>query len=205
MAELSRTTGVPVPTIKYYLREGLLPAGERTRPNQANYDDSHVRRLRLVRALLDLAGMTIIRAREVLDAIDDPGTTSRQVLGTAQRSVAQSDGSVRVEDREWAMGALAEVADARGWHLHDRGHVLDSLIATLVAIRDVGQHILLARLEDYATVADQIAEVDVSCFAEATTLEEQVELATAGTALTDTLLANLRRIAQKNALPPDWP
>ena len=35
MAELSRRTGVPVPTIKYYLREGLLPPGERTSPNQA--------------------------------------------------------------------------------------------------------------------------------------------------------------------------
>ena len=35
IAELSQTTGVPVPTIKYYLREGLLPAGELTSPNQA--------------------------------------------------------------------------------------------------------------------------------------------------------------------------
>ena len=28
MAELSRRSGVPVATIKYYLREGLLPPGE---------------------------------------------------------------------------------------------------------------------------------------------------------------------------------
>ena len=33
IAELSQTTGVPVPTIKYYLREGLLPSGELTSPN----------------------------------------------------------------------------------------------------------------------------------------------------------------------------
>lgn len=27
IGELSRRTGVPVPTIKYYVREGLLPPG----------------------------------------------------------------------------------------------------------------------------------------------------------------------------------
>jgi DNA-binding transcriptional MerR regulator len=35
IGELSKVTGVPVPTIKYYLREGLLPAGELSSPNQA--------------------------------------------------------------------------------------------------------------------------------------------------------------------------
>ena len=36
VAELSRRTDVSVASIKYYLREGLLPAGERTGPNQAD-------------------------------------------------------------------------------------------------------------------------------------------------------------------------
>lgn len=40
MAELSSSSGVPIPTIHFYLREGLLPPGERTSPNQAHYDDS---------------------------------------------------------------------------------------------------------------------------------------------------------------------
>ena len=35
ISELSSVTGVPVPTIKYYIREGLLPRGERTAANQA--------------------------------------------------------------------------------------------------------------------------------------------------------------------------
>ena len=30
MAELAERSGVPVPTIKFYLREGLLPRGGRT-------------------------------------------------------------------------------------------------------------------------------------------------------------------------------
>ena len=38
--------------MKFYLREGLLPAGTATSATQATYDAGHLRRLRLVRALL---------------------------------------------------------------------------------------------------------------------------------------------------------
>ncbi|CAA9274079.1 MAG: Regulatory protein MerR, partial [uncultured Actinomycetospora sp.] len=71
VAELSRRTGVSVASIKYYLREGLLPPGERTSPNQASYGDDHVRRLRLVRALIDVGGLSVVGTRDVLAAIDD--------------------------------------------------------------------------------------------------------------------------------------
>jgi DNA-binding transcriptional MerR regulator len=53
MAELSRSSGVPVATIKYYLREGLLPPGAATSATRAEYDEAHLRRLRLTRALED--------------------------------------------------------------------------------------------------------------------------------------------------------
>nr|MDT0525976.1 MerR family DNA-binding transcriptional regulator [Streptomyces sp. DSM 41633] len=35
LAELSERSGVPTATIKYYLREGLLPAGRRISATQA--------------------------------------------------------------------------------------------------------------------------------------------------------------------------
>ena len=44
MSELSRLSGVSVTTIKYYLREGLLPAGRQLSATQAEYDGSHLRR-----------------------------------------------------------------------------------------------------------------------------------------------------------------
>ena len=72
MSELSSRSGLPVPTIKYYLRERLLHAGEAVGATRARYDDSHVRRLRLVRALTEVAGMRLEDVRRVLVAIDDP-------------------------------------------------------------------------------------------------------------------------------------
>jgi hypothetical protein len=47
-----------VPTIKYYVREGLLPPGQLASPNQTQYDNSHLRRLRLIRALTEVGGLS---------------------------------------------------------------------------------------------------------------------------------------------------
>ena len=91
IAELSRRSGVPVPTIKYYLREGLLPAGELTSPNQARYSDDHLHRLRLVRAMVELGGLSIAAVREVLGALDDPEKSLHKAMGTISAAVAPPD------------------------------------------------------------------------------------------------------------------
>lgn len=41
-SELADRAGVPLSALKYYQREGLLPPGVRTAPNQASYGDHHV-------------------------------------------------------------------------------------------------------------------------------------------------------------------
>lgn len=90
IGELSRRTGVPVPTIKYYVREGLLPPGELSSPNQASYDDGHERRLRLIRALLEVGGLSVAAIGDVLVAIDDKEQPVHKLLGAAaQRLVPE--------------------------------------------------------------------------------------------------------------------
>src|SRR5439155_716721 len=59
MSELSRASGVPIATIKFYLREKLLPAGRATAATQAQYDEKHLARLRLIRALVDVGGLPL--------------------------------------------------------------------------------------------------------------------------------------------------
>lgn len=71
IGELSRASGVPVPTIKFYLREGLLPAGELTSPNQARYGEAHLRRLHLIRALTDVGGLPLASVGKVVEAVED--------------------------------------------------------------------------------------------------------------------------------------
>src|SRR2546429_1914232 len=50
ISDLSRQTGVPTATIKFYLREHLLPPGAMTARNQADYGSEHLRRVRVLPA-----------------------------------------------------------------------------------------------------------------------------------------------------------
>ncbi len=51
MKELERETGVGRETIRFYIREGLLPEPERPKRNVATYGPEHVARLKLIRKL----------------------------------------------------------------------------------------------------------------------------------------------------------
>jgi DNA-binding transcriptional MerR regulator len=85
---LSAQTGVPLATIKFYLRERLLHEGVRTSATQAQYDESHVARLRLVRALLGPAGLSVAAAQRVIRAIEEPPESLHELLGVAATAVA---------------------------------------------------------------------------------------------------------------------
>jgi DNA-binding transcriptional MerR regulator len=88
ISELSSQTGVPIATIKFYLREKLLPVGIRTSATQAQYDESHVARLRLIRALLGPAGLSVAAAQQVILAIEEPPESLYELLGIAAAAVA---------------------------------------------------------------------------------------------------------------------
>src|SRR5688500_11097376 len=88
ISELSSLTGVPIATIKFYLREKLLQEGIRTSATQAQYDESHVARLRLIRALLGPAGLSVSAAQQVILAIEEPPESLYELLGIAAAAVA---------------------------------------------------------------------------------------------------------------------
>jgi DNA-binding transcriptional MerR regulator len=88
ISELSSQTGVSVATVKFYLREQLLHEGVRTSATQAQYDESHVARLRLIRALLGPAGLSVAAAHQVIQAIEKPPESVHELLGVAATAVA---------------------------------------------------------------------------------------------------------------------
>jgi DNA-binding transcriptional MerR regulator len=204
MAELSAESGVPVATIKYYLREGLLPPGERTSPNQARYDREHVRRLKLVRALLEVGGLSIAGVREVLAAIDEQADI-HQVLGTTQRGLALQRGQVDEPTRDWAMSLLDGIAAERGWKVRAGEPVAEAAISALGAFAALGRTELIDRLDGYAELADRMAELDLAGVRGLADRETVVEAAVVGTVLGDALFAALRRLAQERASARSFP
>jgi Cd(II)/Pb(II)-responsive transcriptional regulator len=80
IGELASTTATPVETIRYYEREGLLPAAARTEGNYRVYSAAHIQRLQFVRHCRSL-DMTLQEIRTLLALQDAPGDSCDEVNG----------------------------------------------------------------------------------------------------------------------------
>ena len=83
IGDLSRKTGVKVPTIRYYEGMGLLPAPPRSEGNRRLYGAKAVDRLRFIRHAREL-GFKVEAIRELLNLAEQP-----------QRSCAKVDALAR--------------------------------------------------------------------------------------------------------------
>jgi DNA-binding transcriptional MerR regulator len=199
IAELSRDSGVSVPTIKYYVREGLLEPGELTSPNQAQYGDSHLRRLRLIRALAEVGGLSIAAIRQLLAAATSPAASLHDALGKAQYAITpRYDYQASGASRQAAAEQAAELISRRGWQISPDSPARDLLTSVLAALRDLGQEDLLNLADAYAAPAEQIAAADLAAILARPTLDSQLEGLIIGTVLGDTLIASLRRLAEED-------
>ncbi|MBW6421176.1 helix-turn-helix domain-containing protein [Rhizobium sp. XQZ8] len=71
IGDLSRRTGVKVPTIRYYEQMGLLDAAERSEGNQRRYERTDLERLAFIRHARDL-GLDIQAIRELIALSQHP-------------------------------------------------------------------------------------------------------------------------------------
>ncbi len=70
MSVFAERSGVPIPTIKHYLREQLLPEPVKTSRNMAYYDAALVPRVRAIKRLQTSLHLPLAIIRQVLDRID---------------------------------------------------------------------------------------------------------------------------------------
>ncbi|MGG2463395.1 MerR family transcriptional regulator [Streptomyces sp. RGM 3693] len=194
IGELSRETGVAVPTIKFYVREGLLPAGRLTSPNQASYDEGHVRRLRLIRGLIDVGGLSVATVREVLSAVDAPGGSVHKVLGAAHDAITPVP-AARPEGLSDARRTVADLIRRRGWRAEEDHPAAEAMAVALAAFQDLGQGAFLEVLDDYAEACERIADADLAYVGRHADVEALVESVVVGTVLGDAVLTALRRLA----------
>ncbi|MFI9250387.1 MerR family transcriptional regulator [Streptomyces sp. NPDC053069] len=199
IGELSRKTGVPVPTIKYYVREGLLPPGELTSPNQATYSEAHERRLQLIRALLEVGGMKVAEIADVLAALDDPERPLHKVLGAAADHLGSGD--IEHDDAESAAAraVVADLISRRGWRTHESNPAATDLAKVLAALERLGHGAFAEVLDDYADAAEQVARADLRYVDQRVAVEDMVEAVVVGTVLGEAVFSALRRLAHVNA------
>ena len=88
IGELSRRTGVKVPTIRYYEGAGLMPAPQRTEGKQRRYQVAEVARLNFIRHAREL-GFEVQAIRELLALSAQPERSCGEVDGIARRHMAE--------------------------------------------------------------------------------------------------------------------
>ncbi|HYO41504.1 MAG TPA: MerR family transcriptional regulator [Nocardioidaceae bacterium] len=193
MAELADRSGLPVATIKFYLRSGLLPAGRSTSATRADYDDAHVRRLRLVRALTEVAGLPLEAVRAVLESVDDDSLTWHAAVGSAHTRLSSAAAPTSAGAREQVRALLSR----HGWARSDSSPHADVLARALDALTGLEHPVSDDLLDVYAAAAASIAEHEVPSVDtdDRVAAAEQVVV---GTLLLEPALLAMRRIAQEN-------
>jgi DNA-binding transcriptional MerR regulator len=193
VSELAERSGVPIATIKFYIREGMLPRGAASGATRAEYGDEHVARLRLIAALTQVAGLPLARVREVLEVVDTPPADPVAAIGRAIGALppyVDDDGDL--SRAKAAIEALGLTFDPRFAAVAQ----LESAIRALEAAGLPSDPQTLRRYGDAMArvAAEEVAPVDGMITADA------VEYAVLGTALYEPVMLALRRLAHQHRL-----
>jgi DNA-binding transcriptional MerR regulator len=215
MQELSKQTGVPPGTIRYYINEGLLPKPIKTHRNMAYYDVSYVGRIKLIKELQEkrYLPLSIIKqmleqsessmeTEEIKTLLDLEGKLFRNISNlpefqppTLQELSARTDASPEFLEELESAGVISRGDDGR----FDEDSV--RIVDILAKLRDAGyneeagfgsNHILM-----YKEMIEVLARQEVRTFSKAVTgkmsSEEMTEMAETGINLLNAFIGILRK------------
>ena len=196
ISELAARTELPVGTIKFYLREGLLAPGEPTSRTTAEYGESHVERIRPIRALTDAGGLGIAMVRRIVGVLDAPEPSRIDVLATAQDALLQGEPPLDAHEDETSPGARAlDWMRRRGWTNSPGDLLVAHLARVWEACEDAGIEIDDAMLDHYADAMDLVAARDIAAIPDGD--DDAVHRVVVGTVMLEPLLLTLRMMAHR--------
>lgn len=102
IGEVARRVGIPIDTVRYYERNGLLPPPARRASGYRDYHDSDIARLNFVLRAKAL-GFTLIEIRELLELSDAAEGDMANIRGLA---------ASKLRDIEQRIAQLARMRDA---------------------------------------------------------------------------------------------
>ncbi|GAB4066109.1 MerR family transcriptional regulator [Angustibacter speluncae] len=120
-AEAAERSGFSIDTLRYYEREGILPAVDRTTGGQRRYTDDDLGRLAFLRCLRD-TGMPIAQLRRFAELSTDETTLPERVAllqeheAVVERQIAELQGwRERLQDKiGWYRDEIDLRAEAAG-------------------------------------------------------------------------------------------
>lgn len=194
ISELSRHTGVSVASIKFYVREGLLSGGVPTATNQADYGDEHVHRLRLIRALIDVGGLSVARVCGVLGAVDDHDTSLHDAFGEVMHGLGEPPATEPPERMATALREVHAWIARRGWMIEPDAPAPYALAGLISTLREFGLPAAIGEFDAAADAALVIAAAEVESARSMPDRTAAVETMLIGTVVYERAFAEVRRI-----------
>ena len=200
ISELSDRTGLTVQTIKFYRREGLVQKGTAIGATRAEYDDGHLERLRLIRALREVGDLPVSAIRRIVDAIDDQEVGLHDLLGTAQSALGPHV-EVPDGDPDWraAREDVAALITELDWQVSPEAPARDLLAQTFVALRKLGFPVVLTELRPYIEAAGTLGEHEAARLSTGDARAQAIHGMLVTTVLYEQILIALHRLAQEDA------
>ena len=198
ISDLSRQTGVSIATIKFYLRERLLPTGRPTGRNQADYDERHLRRLRLIRACTSIGNLDLSSTRRLLAAIEDEAVPVDELYRLVD-NVRHTEpvGPHQDEGLRRARADADSLVENLGWRPDPRAPGRDRLAVVLAALRRLGCECGPDFFTVYGRTAEQLAVQELDILP-TTELGTDRAAAVVRSVLLEVALDALRRLAQEH-------
>ena len=199
ISELSQTTGVPVPTIKYYLREGLLPDGVKRTPRLTEYDERHVRRLGLLRILREVGQVPVDGLKQLVAAGGGTDGSVHELFAAAAEAlcpVPPAGGPLRAVTRDIA----AKLIEQAGWtNVRADSSDRENLAAALEVIATHDTHPRdPAEIAPYLRLADEVARYEIGHLDNSKDRLGLLEEMVVGQVVFGQVLAILRRLAEEH-------
>jgi len=199
VSELVRATSVPLATVKYYLREGLLPAARKITARSSEYGEEHVRRLTLLRVLREVGAIPVGRLRELVEAVDNPRLADIEVFRRASDAIAAGS-QIKDEPDADATALVERVLDELGWTgVPERAVDRENLARVVAQIRRTGLfRVNQPLLEFYARVADEMSRAEIERLPMGDDRAIRLERMVVGTVAFGEVLAILRRLGESH-------
>lgn len=195
VSELAKQTRVSVATVKYYIREGMLAAGDPTGPRRATYDNSHVQRIHLIKALTGPAGLSVSQAKAILEIIDEPKSSLNDRLAAATTVLADAAGADMDTDDE-SYPRAQQVVGWLGEPYRAEPPAAALLESALHAVETAGFQLHPNQFAIYGEHMLAIAASEIASIP--TDPAEAVQYAVLGTVLFEPVLTAIRRLGQQS-------
>ncbi len=120
ISELASLSAIPLSTIKFYIRENLIPGPNLTRGTRAYYDSKHLHRLKLIKKIRSEGKVPLSKIKEIIALVDD-----------GEREEERGDGSDSTVSRDEIIEAAIGVFRVKGYE--------QATIADIVAAARIGR------------------------------------------------------------------